>query len=229
MQTRMTLLATTALAVLAFAAPAQAAGTGWYVSLSGGANWLNDNDFAASNGVDTVTFNSESDTGFFIGGAVGYSLGQLVTPGLRVEAEVAFRQNQVDGVWSSTTGGGGSTGALDYDQSTTSVMANVWYDFDVGGFRPYVGGGIGWADVEVDGAYVTSLDPVIDYSDDGFAWQLGAGINFTVSPNIQLGLGYRYFSGPDVTILAPDLPANSITQDLDDENHTVLATVTFGM
>jgi opacity protein-like surface antigen len=108
-------------------------------------------------------------------------------------------------------------------------MANVWYDFDVGGFRPYVGGGIGWADVEVDGAYITSPSPVIDSSDDGFAWQLGGGINFQVSPNVQLGFGYRYFSGPEVTILAPDLPANTLTPELDYENHTAMATLTFGM
>ena len=115
------------------------------------------------------------------------------------------------------------------DHSTTSVMANAWYDFDVGGLRPYVGGGIGWADVTVDGNSVGGADPIIDYSDDGFAWQVGAGINFQVAPNMQLGLGYRYFSGPDVTILAPDLPSNTLTQDLEDDNHTVLATITFGM
>ncbi|MCE9521338.1 MAG: outer membrane beta-barrel protein [Alphaproteobacteria bacterium] len=229
MRTKLALLATTALAVMAVAAPAQAAGSGWYLSLSGGANWLNDNDFVASNGVDTVTFNSESDTGFFIGGAVGYSLGQLVTPGLRVEVEVAYRQNQVDGDWASTTGGENDSGLLDYDHSTTSVMANAWYDFDVGGLKPYVGGGIGWADVNVDGNYVGALDPILDYSDDGFAWQVGGGINFQVAPNMQLGLGYRYFSGPDVTILAPNLPTNTLTQDLEYDNHTVLATISFGM
>jgi opacity protein-like surface antigen len=175
-----------------------------------------------------LTINSETDTGWFIGGAVGYSLGQLVTPGLRVEVEVAYRHNQVDGDWSSATPAT-STGVIDYDHTSTAVMANVWYDFDVGGFRPYVGGGIGWADVEVDGAYITSPDPVIDASDDGFAWQLGGGINFPVSPNVQLGFGYRYFSGPEVTILAPDLPANTLTPELDYENHTAMATLTFGL
>ena len=47
MRTKLALLATTTLAALAIATPAEAAGSGWYVSLTGGANWLNDNDFVS--------------------------------------------------------------------------------------------------------------------------------------------------------------------------------------
>lgn len=228
MRTRITLLATTAIAALAMTAPAQAAGSGWYLSLSGGANWLDDNDFAVSNGVDTLTVNTESDTGWFVGGAVGYSLSQLVTPGLRVEVEVGYRDNSVDGDWVSTTGVVSDSGLLEYDHTSLSVMANAWYDFDVGGVRPYVGGGVGWADVEVDGNFLGGDVPAFKYSDDGFAWQVGGGINFQVSPNVQLGLGYRYFSGPEVTLFAPGV-GNTVGGDLDHDNHTATATITFLM
>jgi opacity protein-like surface antigen len=226
MQTKITLLATTALAALALAAPANAAGN-WYVNLTGGANWQNDDGFVATNGPDTLVFDSNNDTGFVVAGAVGMGLSG-VAPGLRVEAEVSFRQNSNDGLWSTTTGGGGSTGVLDFDHQALAVMANVWYDFDVAGVRPYVGGGVGWADVELDGTYVGGSIPAIDFSDDGFAWQLGAGVNFVVSPNVQLGVGYRYFSGPEVTVLAPHI-ANSAANDLDYENHSAVVTLTFGM
>ncbi|MBL9098884.1 MAG: porin family protein [Alphaproteobacteria bacterium] len=222
-----TLLATAALAALALAAPANAAGTGWYVNVSGGANWLDDNGFTAVNGPDTLTVNTDADTGWVISGAIGYSLAKMVTPGLRVEIEAAYRENSVDGDWSSATPGLDS-GLLTYDHSAFSVMANAWYDFDVAGVRPYFGGGIGWADVEADGTFIGGVIPAFSTSDDGFAWQLGAGINFDISPNVQLGVGYRYMQGPEVTLGAP-FAANSAAGDLDYDNHSGVVSVTFVM
>lgn len=234
MRTKLALLATTALAAMAIATPAEAAGSGWYLSLTGGGNWLNDNSFATTGPVagpaqDTFFLDTESDTGYVIAGAVGLSLGNIVQ-GLRLEAEVAYRQNQVDGLWSSDTlvAVGFSSGTVDYDHTSLSVLANVWYDFDVMGFKPYVGGGLGWADVEADGAYAGDVVRSFSYSADGFAWQLGAGVNFQVAPNMQLGVGYRYFSAEDVVIGAPDTTNNSLTGTLDDDSHSAVVTLTFG-
>ena len=228
MKTKLTLLASTTLALLALSAPAQAAGSGWYVNLSGGANWLANDDgfFASTIGGDTLAFTPDSDTGWMISGAVGLSLNNMVQ-GLRVEAEVGYRNNQVDGIWTSSTGASDS-GLLDYEHSTLSVMANVWYDFDLGNVRPYVGGGVGWAETELDGAFLGGTIPAISHSDDGFAWQLGAGLNFAISPNVQLGVGYRYFEGPEVNIGAP-FGANGATGDVENQNHTAVVSLTYGM
>jgi opacity protein-like surface antigen len=153
-----------------------------------------------------------------------------MVPGLKVEAEVAYRQNKVDGLWTTINDTAGTTdsGTLDYDHSTLSVMANVWYEFDLAGVKPYLGGGIGWADVEVDGAYIGTVGGPLNFSDDGFAWQAGAGVNFQVAPNIQLGVGYRYMEGPEVTILPP-LAGNTVTGDLENDNHSGVVTLTFGL
>lgn len=230
MRIKTTLLATTAFAALALAVPAHAAG--WYVNVTGGGNWLNDNNFTASTpGGDTLTVNTGSDGGFVVAGAVGFSLGH-VTPGLRVEAEVAYRENQVDGFFTAVPNGGFGTGTLNYDHSALSVLANVWYDFDLGDVSPYIGGGIGWADVEADGNFADAGPAVypFSFSDDGFAWQLGAGINFDISPNMKLGVGYRYFVGPEVSLLAAPLnAANLAAGDLDYDSHSAVATISFGM
>lgn len=227
MKTKLTLLASTTLAMLALSAPAQAAGSGWYFSLTGGANFQTDDGFFASTvGADTLTFNPDSDTGWIIGGAVGLSLNNMVQ-GLRIEAEVAYRENQINGSWSSTTGVA-DAGLLEYDHSTLSVMANVWYDFDLGGVRPYVGGGVGWAETELEGNFLGGTIPAINHSDNGFAWQLGAGLNFDISPNVQLGLGYRYFEGPEVNIGAP-FAANGASGDVQSENHAAVVSLTYGM
>jgi OmpA-OmpF porin, OOP family len=254
MQTKTALLASSAVAALGLAAPADAAGN-FYVSVYGGANWLQDSSFADSavTGVIPTTpttsvfaFANDADTGFIVGGAVGMSLNQFMQ-GLRVEAEVGYRQQNVNGVFSSaiiTTVGGPTTpstsayGLLDYDHSTLSVMANVWYDFNVGGVTPYIGGGIGWAQTEVEGNYLVTGPGApgavpFSFDDNGFAWQVGAGVNFDIAPNMKLGVGYRYFEGPEVTILAPGAttpaPANLLTGEVDDQNHSVLVNLTIGL
>lgn len=230
MQTRIALLASTAVAAFALAAPASAAAT-WYASLTGGANWLNDNDFVVLSPAPTDTFaiSADSDTGWVIAGAVGLNLNQWMQ-GLRLEAEVSYRTNEVDGDWVTNNNvDAPDSGPLNYDHSAVAVMANVWWDFDVGGFRPYVGGGIGWADVEAEGSYVNGDVVPFSFSDDGFAWQLGAGVNFQVSPSVLLGVGYRYFEAPDVTILPPDIVNNQASGDLEYQSHAAVVTLTFGM
>jgi opacity protein-like surface antigen len=234
MRTKIALLATTTLASLALAAPAQAAGSGWYVSATGGANWLDDTNFVA--GTPTALFfsmNTDADTGWVVAGAVGLGLGN-VWSGLRAEVEVAYRENNVDAIYGSNSAGSPQTGTVDYDQQSFSVLANVWLDIPVGsGFTPYVGGGLGWADTEAEGTFTCNAGICIgttapfNVSDDGFAWQLGAGVNFQVSPNMQLGVGYRYFRGPEPTVAAPFTTA--FTGDLENNNHAAAVTLSFGM
>ena len=76
-----------------------------------------------------------------------------------------------------------------------------WY-----GISPFVGGGVGVADNNVSGftdqglgyADYTSLGPAGgDFSNGSktsFAWALMAGLDFNVSPNLKLELGYRYLN-----------------------------------
>ena len=61
--------------------------------------------------------------------------------------------------------------------------------------------------------------------ESGFAWQLGAGLNYEVQDGVHLGLGYRYFRGPnvrnDIFLGKHDLPVN-----FDQDNHTVQVELT---
>jgi opacity protein-like surface antigen len=230
MRTKTILLASSAVVALSIAAtPAEAAGN-FYVTVYGGVNFLNDESFAVAtvpSSSTTFTFNGDADVGFAVGAAVGLSLHDIL-PGLRGEVEVAYRQQDVDGPWASfTTGVGSYSGVVDYDQSSFAVMANLWYDLDLAGVRPYFGGGVGWARTEIDGNFGPT--PTFDIDNSGFAWQLGAGINFDISPNVMLGVGYRYFNGPEVTIAAPGAPANPLTGELESENHSGIVNVTVSM
>jgi len=209
MNMKRVLLASSALALLAGAPGARA--DGLYVSVFGGANWLEDSSGAAG---PYTSFNMDADTGFVLGGAIGTGLDNW-QKGLRIELEASYRRNDVGGLWGTYL----SSGPIDANFSTFAMMANVWYEHDMGWkVKPYVGGGVGWARTHLDGAFITtagSTNTVFDVTDDGFAWQLGAGLNYEAAPGVDVGLGYRYFDGPDVApfFLGPRV---------NNENHSVL-------
>ena len=88
----------------------------------------------------------------------------------------------------------------DFDIKTSfySAMLNLYYDIDTGTkFTPYIGGGIGYARVKSKAA-VTGDTPfgAIDMNssthENNFAWQLGFGVSYQVTDNIDIDLGYRY-------------------------------------
>ena len=94
----------------------------------------------------------------------------------------------------------------------------------------YLGGGAGWARRNVEGVFGTTFTgggsgPLYGHSFDqdesGFAWQVGAGVNYELEQGVRLGLGYRYFRGPDVRndifLGKHNLPVQFDDQD----NHTV--------
>ncbi|MEQ1755411.1 MAG: outer membrane beta-barrel protein [Micropepsaceae bacterium] len=230
MTSKMKLLASAAIAAVSLVSAPVASANNWYVNVSGGANWLGDNSFyKTTSGSTTTTFSFDNDTkvGFILSGAVGMHL-DGVLPGLRAEGELAYRENDVGGFWSTCTDETScASNALDYQHSTFSILANAWYDFQVAGLNPYVGGGLGWADTELDGTF-NGKSSALSESDSGFAWQLGGGLNFDIQPNMKLGIGYRYFVGPDVSIHAP-YSDNPLTGNVDSENQSVTVGLTVGL
>ena len=177
-----------ALFVLSLSASAK----GFYVQTMAGANWDD----------TTSAVGTSSDTGFVIGGAVGTSIDAI--PGLSIEGEVAFRNNEV------STLGGFITG--DHDQTT--LMVNARYDILRDAVRPYVLAGAGY------GSNRLSIEnSPIAFDAQGFAWQLGAGVDARVADGVWVGLGYRYVQTPEVEVLGFDLSNGS--------NHAVMATARF--
>jgi opacity protein-like surface antigen len=63
-----------------------------------------------------------------------------------------------------------------------NALANVWVDLPVAErFHPYVGGGLGVAGFESEGE-----------GRSVFAWQVGAGLAYDVTPHVALTLDYRH-------------------------------------
>lgn len=183
-----------ALSVAAFSQSALAKDT--YVGVYGGLNFDN---------VIDVPF-VDSQTGYVEGVVLGTSVESL--PGLRLEADLSFRQNQVDVAFGP---------GVKVDHNTTALMGNVVYDVPVnmGPVRPYVLVGAGYA--ETSGT-VEDV-PLLKVESTGFAWQLGAGVTTTLAPGVDASLGYRYFDAPDLAVLGTDLS--------DGTNHSVVVGVNF--
>jgi opacity protein-like surface antigen len=187
-------------AVAALASSGQADAGDFYVSVLGGANWFADQSVLITESTD-VNFDYEGDTGFIVGGAIGVHLDKWAH-GLRAELEATYRRNDLNGHWISS---GNDTGAIEGNVSTFALMVNVWYDIDIGQkFVPYVGGGAGWARHHAEIALLDSggtlrSNGTTQLENSGFNWHIGVGFNYPVSPGVNVGVGYRYGSDPNLT------------------------------
>lgn len=225
MRIKSALLATTAVAAVALCPQAQA--RDFYVSVLGGANIQGDQDNQSFFPSDSSLYSThlDLDTGYMVALAVGTDLDRWLK-GLRVELEMSYRRNHMDvtGFYSDTDTNETSTFVGEGHISTFAVMANVWYDIDIGSkVKPYIGGGAGWARANGNfgGIWHSSgSDTDNDYTNDeqsGFAWQLGVGLNYEVMPDVDVGLGYRYFSGPSLELY---------DVKVDNDSHVVAASLT---
>lgn len=179
-----------ALSSTALAAPALARDGAFYVGIEGGAMIVEDID------LDVGAFNNNTtldhDYGFDVDFIAGYDFGAF-----RLEAEGGYKQAGVDEL-TQVAGGGFTAGRTEADGDTRviSSMVNALLDFgDDEGVNGYIGGGIGVAQIKFDGVQGAGVNAVIlDDKDAELAYQGIAGIRTALSPNLDLGLKYRFFS-----------------------------------
>ena len=220
------LLATAAAALIA--TPAAARDGAGYAGASLGAlvDADTDMDLEVTDGTTTVEYDNAFDFDYKLGIDAdlyaGYDFG-----GFRLEGELAYKRAKAKDVEVSDELVADLEDILeeeidlddvDIDNKVTvvSAMVNGLADFgneDATSF--FIGGGLGRA-------WVKALDD----SDSAWAWQLIAGVRHAISPNVDLGLKYRYF--------------NTFNLDFDDEfdgiglngetkfrSHSLLASLTF--
>lgn len=208
----------TLLAASALTAPAYAGE--FYFSTFGGANWKT--DYASTGGDSSLVITPE--VGYVVGGALGGQVDPV--PGLRAELELSYRSNSLDGLWD-----GCSDFPVNGHDSTFAAMGNLVYDLPgVWGIKPYALAGVGYA------ARRISFSPTPDsWGTDGFgterqgfAWQVGGGLDYEVSPGIVAGLGYRFFQGVAIN-REVGYGKNETFLEANGDNHSVLATIRFAL
>ena len=168
--------------------------------------------FGGTGAIDTIKTSVDSKSALDFGGTLGYDFGII-----RSDIEVDYSRSKiraltlksVNGTAVATIDPADANDFCDYAELDTcsvsgnrisinggrlrqlSALANVWVDLPVGGaITPYVGGGLGIGGFEIEGEGKAK-----------FAWQLGAGVAFDISPAIALTADYRYrqFSSSNFT------------------------------
>ena len=141
-------------------------------------------------------------------GAIGYDTGPLNGSqlGIRAEVQATYLDYSVDEVaWGPTSS---SVPVRDRAGHLTQTlwMANLLLDLHLdglGGFTPYIGGGIGVArgviDVGVNapGSAPPGIFQFDDATDSGFVWQFILGASVPVTSTLQVYGNYRMIDLPD--------------------------------
>jgi len=170
---------------------------GPYVSGNLGLAIPSDSDI--DSGLKGIGLTLESDEGLAFGAAIG----QEFTGNIRLEAEIAYQENDLDKAKVSVLGLGSADLEITGDTSSLALLLNGYYDFkNESAFTPFICGGVGMAKVDVSGITVTVpgwwSGPVTTSDDDTvFAYQIGAGLGYAVNEKVSLDVKYRYFGTSD--------------------------------
>jgi opacity protein-like surface antigen len=145
-----------------------------YILLYGGVNTRPDADITFTGG---GTFTDSFDNGTVLGGAIGYRFRDF-----RLEAELGHRSND----WAFNV-----PGVEVFEFNVLSFMFNGYYDLNWGRLKPYIGLGVGSAQVKFKQEVLGSS---FSDSDTAVAYQFMGGLGFEIIPNITFSAGYRYFT-----------------------------------
>jgi opacity protein-like surface antigen len=176
-------------ALLAFSSMAECA-EGPYVGGNIGFAIPNDSDLSEPGVSGTI----ESETGYALGVVAGIDLG--IT---RVDGEVAYQKNDLDTITLTIFGLGTASSSITGDISSLTFLVNGYYDFkNTSPLTPYVSAGFGFSRVEVSDISVPGIGPITASEDDTvFAYQVGAGVGYAITPELTIDAKYRYFGTSD--------------------------------
>jgi OOP family OmpA-OmpF porin len=170
---------------LVLCVPVRAQHAGPYAGAFFGGNALMDARSSDNRG----TFSLEFVTGMQGGAVAGWDFAPVKSVGEgRIELEYAHRNNPVDKLKfaeGSFSGGG--------DMKVDSLLLNCIGVYREGRrWAPYIVVGLGAARVDASDLKVTG-QPLANDSTVVFAYQLGTGVDFTLTEHLNLDLGYRFF------------------------------------
>ena len=153
-------------------------------------------------GVKLITQHSQAVFGGAL--AVGFNFAPKFDIPVRAEFEYALRSN------SSHSKNGTHVTKNDekvgwsskHSLNITTLFVNAYFDIDTGtAITPFVGAGLGMSFIsnKVSGnaqGFNVRYSRIFNHNsnDSYFAWNLGAGVSYTLTENIALDLGYRFMA-----------------------------------
>lgn len=159
----------------------------WYLRADTGYAWYSDSDMTEPG---AVLKNESIDGSWIYGGGIGMYFSNR----LRGDITVDFRSDahaEAD-VVSSPIG----PGDRQFDLETLAVLANLYWDIPMHpGFTPYVGFGVGYANVKAHNGTAVGCGCVHEVKDgveDNFAAALMVGFSKSLHEGFHLDAGYRF-------------------------------------
>lgn len=153
----------------------------------------------ASTSTVTDRNGSEADLDFDLGIPVSFYVGRQFASGVRIDAELFYKYIQTKNLKFA-----GQTVKPDSEVQTFGAMGNVYYTFFNGfadaPYLPYLGVGIGLADIEMSQGSDDRFTYWSDDNDTVFSYQGILGFNVPIRPDILLDVSYRYFGTSDIQI-----------------------------
>ncbi len=134
----------------------------------------------------------------------GASFGYMFDGGLRPELNLRYAENDIKSIQTSLGGAAVSSNA---SLSALRMMANIWYDLDLGNFAPYFGGGFGLQQTKLQNSGSNDDDLTT-------AFQLGAGVGYWFGNATEVSLDYRYVSAENPSFKSK---SQGFKQDLEGE------------
>lgn len=191
-----------------------------YVSGSFGAG-LSDN---FSGDGSKASFEADPDYGYAAAAAIGTNVDAL--PGVRVEMEASWRHNGLGGELIRCK----KSYDLNGSDGTFATMINASYGGVVYGFRPYVmaGAGYGFRRIVLEPTPDNWLTTSSSTERASFVWQAGAGVDYPISEDVSVGIGYRYFVAPAIDRVAI-FGGKSTFFEASGDNHAVMASLTVNL
>jgi opacity protein-like surface antigen len=171
----------------------------WYASAFGGTSGLNDVSTISRTvipggrpGSPPTIFTRPTTVFFDRGYTYGATFGKHIFQNFRLEGELSYAKYDANNMEDGTRASGPAVG----DLTAIYLFANIWYDIPVKGkISPYVGGGIGAAQVDTDVYFGGALSGYQN-SDTSFAYQLGLGFTYPIGRKLNLDVGSRYKAVP---------------------------------
>lgn len=149
--------------------------------------------FSGSNFLQDTTLDgnfTQYQTGYTIAGSLGYRW----CCGLRLEGEYAFRRNSIEKIQFIQQGS-----SSEGHSETSSYMANLLWDLPLKSsecnfcnIQPFIGAGVGYDCQQI---HASNSRVVFDQEWKHFSWQLVAGLFYSVLPNTDISLEYKFHQG----------------------------------
>jgi OOP family OmpA-OmpF porin len=137
--------------------------------------------------LSTSGFEGDMQTGYNVGAALGWKL----APEFALEIEGFYTASNFEGPLITQS-----------SLETFTFMANAFWTFDGGGWSPYIGAGLGGAQINVtDGNFnFFGTTPFQGDADVVFAWQAMGGFTVPVAEGIDMLAEYRFQSAEDADL-----------------------------